>query len=104
MTVPFRPGNVGVRSGMSKTTATLLLCLLPCSVAAEDWPHWRGNGRNGVVNESSHFRGGSWPSGKPLWSSNVNSGGSGPIVIGNRLYTMGWKKGRDFVYALDTKT
>ena len=70
----------------------------------DDWPHWRGNSRNGIVNESSHFKGGNWPPDKPLWSSNVNSGGSGPIVIGNRLYTMGWKNERDYVVALDTRT
>ena len=89
---------------MRNTIATLLLCLLPHSVTAGDWPHWRGSGRNGVVSESSHFQGGTWPPGKPLWTANVNSGGSGPIVIGNRLYTMGWKNGRDTVWALDTKT
>ena len=89
---------------MRNTIATLLLCLLPHSVTAGDWPHWRGSGRDGVVNESSHFQGGTWPRGKPLWTANVNSGGSGPIVIGNRLYTMGWKNGRDTVWALDTKT
>ena len=74
------------------------------SVFGGDWPHWRGPNRNGNVTESSHFKGGDWPTDKPLWTTNVNSGGSGPIVIGNRLYTMGWKAGQDIVYALDTKT
>ena len=74
------------------------------SVCADDWPHWRGSNRNGNVAESSHFQEGDWPPGKPLWTTNVTSGGSGPIVIGNRLYTMGWKEGRDTIYALDTKS
>lgn len=78
--------------------------VLATSVRADDWPHWRGTNRNGNVSESSHFRGGDWPPGKPLWTTNVNSGGSGPIVIGNRLYTMGWKDDRDTIYALDTAT
>ncbi|MFP6671292.1 MAG: PQQ-binding-like beta-propeller repeat protein, partial [Pirellulaceae bacterium] len=87
---------------------SLLTVVLTFGVSAsalgDDWPHWRGRGRNGIVNESSHFQGGDWPPGKPLWTTNVNSGGSGPIVIGNRLYTMGWKYGRDTIYALDTAT
>ncbi len=74
------------------------------SVCADDWPHWRGPNRNGNVAESSHFQGGDWPPGKPLWTTSVNSGGSGPVVIGNRLYTMGWKEDRDTIYALDTAT
>ncbi len=66
-------------------------------VHADDWPHWRGLNRNGNVNESSHWTGGTWPSDKAIWSTNVNPGGSGPIVIGNRLYTMGWKEDQDHV-------
>ena len=87
---------------------SLLTVVLTFGVSAsalgDDWPHWRGTGRNGNVAESSHFQGDDWPPGKPLWTTNVNSGGSGPIVIGNRLYTMGWKDGRDTIYALDTAT
>ena len=71
---------------------------------AEDWPHWRGLGRNGNVNESSRWTGAVWPPDKPVWDTNVGSGGSGPIVVGDRLYTMGWKGGKDRVYCLDART
>jgi len=86
------------------TASVAVLPGAPGSLLAADWPHWRGISRNGIVNESSHYHGGDWPTNKPLWSARVNAGGSGPIVIGNRLYTMGWKAGRDYIYALDTQT
>jgi outer membrane protein assembly factor BamB len=88
--------------------ASLLLgwmsLLLATPATADDWPHWRGKNRNGNVSESSHFNGGKWPPGPARWTIHVNSGGSGPIVIGNRLYTMGWKDDQDHVYAIDTGT
>ena len=68
---------------------------------ADDWPHWRGLSRNGNVGESSRWTGGSWPPDKAVWCANVNPGSSGPIVIGNRLYTMGWKENQDHVYCID---
>ena len=82
----------------------LAVCLLTTTGRAEDWPHWRGLSRNGNVNESSHFKSGKWPPNKPLWSMNFKVGSSGPIVIGNRLYTMGWKDGQDHVYCIDTNS
>ncbi|GIS61465.1 MAG: hypothetical protein CM1200mP2_36900 [Planctomycetaceae bacterium] len=101
MTVPFRPGNVGVRSGMSKTTRHS--CCVSCLVGRrEDWPHWRGNGRNGVVNESSH-------SGVAVGLPESRCGEQRQLRWQrahrdrNPLYTMGWKKGRDFVYALERR-
>lgn len=70
---------------------------------ADDWPHWRGLNRNGNVDESSRWSGGNWPPEEAVWNTNVDSGGSGPIVIGNRLYTMGWKEDEDHVYCIDAQ-
>lgn len=85
----------------------LLILLWTCLSATgycDDWPHWRGQQHNGHVNESSHFAGGTWPPADAVWSINVDSGGSGPVVIGDRLYTMGWKADQDHVYAIDVQT
>jgi len=71
---------------------------------ADDWPHWRGLNRNGNVGESSRWKGGTWPPTKSVWRANVNSGSTGPIVIGNRLYTMGWKENQDHVYCIDASS
>ncbi|MEO2013308.1 MAG: PQQ-binding-like beta-propeller repeat protein [Fuerstiella sp.] len=84
-----------------------LLILSTCLSTAgdcDDWPHWRGLQHNGHVDESSHFTSGTWPPADAVWSINVNAGGSGPIVIGDRLYTMGWKAGQDHVYGIDALT
>ncbi len=76
----------------------------PTNVRGGDWPHWRGAQRDGNVNESSGWERGAWPIGEPLWTTKLTVGGSGPIVVGERLYTMGWEKERDFVYCLDATT
>ncbi len=70
----------------------------------DDWPHWRGLGRNGSVNESSGWQGGAWPAETARWNAFVGAGGTGPIVIGQRLYTMGWRDEQDHVYCLDART
>jgi len=71
---------------------------------AADWPHWRGPNRNGNVDESSRWSGKDWPPEDAAWTARLSSGGSGPIVIGNRLYTMGWENEQDHVYCLDATT
>jgi outer membrane protein assembly factor BamB len=91
----------------SHRTCRILLVLSTCLSATgtcDDWPHWRGLQHNGHVNESSHFSGGTWPPTDAVWSINVDSGGSGPVVVGDRLYTMGWKDDQDHVYAIDVQT
>lgn len=66
-----------------------------------DWPHWRGPERNGIVAETS---GSGWPLREPLWTKNVGPGGTSPLVVGGRLYAMGWLKDRDQVICLDAAT
>ena len=83
----------------------LLVTLLGAAEGrGEDWPHWRGLGRNGNVNESSKWNDGSWPPDKAIWTTLVNAGGTGPIIVRDRLYTMGWRDGQDHVYCLDART
>ena len=68
------------------------LAAAPGSVAkGEDWPHWRGMTRNGVVAEKS-----GWPEGWPpkkLWRRSVGYGCTSPIIVGGKLYVMGWGGG-----------
>ena len=87
------------------TLAMLLSAVVFVDVTeGDDWPHWRGLDRNGKVAESSGWTGNMWPPGEALWSVNVRAGGSAVIVVGNHLYTMGWKDGRDVVCCLDVST
>ncbi|MFQ6130767.1 MAG: PQQ-binding-like beta-propeller repeat protein [Armatimonadota bacterium] len=79
--------------------------LVACGAgAAADWPHWRGPNRNDITSESSGWDQGAWPLGDPAWSRNVGRGATSPIVVKDRLYTMGWNAGRDHVYCLDATT
>jgi outer membrane protein assembly factor BamB len=87
-----------------------LLCFaLSCFLAlagpaiAEDWPHWRGPARNGIVAESSGYDGGEWP-GEELWSTGVGVGGTSPLVVEGRLYALGHDGGEDRVVCLDAAT
>ncbi|MEX0712581.1 MAG: PQQ-binding-like beta-propeller repeat protein, partial [Pirellulales bacterium] len=84
----------------------LVACLMGPGwrASAEDWPHWRGPQRNGVVAEHSGFKGGEWPAGEAAWNKNVGEGSSSPLVVAGRLYTMGWRDGRDTVLCLDAAT
>lgn len=70
--------------------AALLLCLrlggagwLPLAQAA-DWPQFLGPQRDGSTSESLDTH---WPADGPrvLWSRDVGSGFSGPVVVGNRV-------------------
>ncbi len=70
---------------------------------AEDWPHWRGPERNGHVRSSSGYEQGHWPPDKPAWQANVGAGSSSPLVISGRLYTLGWRDGKEHVQCLDAE-
>ena len=71
---------------------------------ANDWPHWRGPQRNGLVDDASGFQDGKpWP-GPALWQLEIGEGASAPVVIGDRIYAMGWEGGQDHLVALDAST
>jgi len=69
-------------------------------LAVQDWDHWRGPNRDGLVAEPS----GSWPPAAPAWSSNVGEGSTSPLVSKGRLYVMGWKGNVDTLRCLDAAT
>ncbi|MEZ6063153.1 MAG: PQQ-binding-like beta-propeller repeat protein [Planctomycetaceae bacterium] len=70
---------------------------------ADDWPHWRGSNRNDIVDESSGWNGGDWPI-RELWKAGIGEGASSPLIVGDRLFTMGWHDGNDHVVCLDAAT
>lgn len=52
---------------------------------AADWPQWRGPGRDGVWNETGIIQTFTAPTLKPLWSTPIGAGYSGPTVAGDRV-------------------
>jgi outer membrane protein assembly factor BamB len=78
---------------------------LTVTVAAADWPQWRGPQRNGVSQETGLLK--EWPKEGPkqLWQvTDVGDGFSTPAVVGDRIYLLS-NKGTDdeFVQARDAK-
>jgi outer membrane protein assembly factor BamB len=74
------------------------------SALAADWPQWRGPARNGISAEAGWKS--RWPAGGPkqVWTTQLGQGYSSVSVVGGRVYTMGNRDGRDWVYCLDAKT
>src|SRR6056297_663043 len=66
--------------------ALLLLCLAPSLVSAEDWPQWRGNGRDATIDDPRI--GTDLPEGQipRRWSVPVGAGYSGPTVADGKVY------------------
>ena len=53
---------------------------------ADDWPQWRGPGRDGVWRESGIIERFASPELTPAWTAPVGPGYSGPTVAGDRVY------------------
>lgn len=81
-----------------------LVSLLLSATQAGDWPHWRGPFRNDHSSESSGLRRAGWLPEKPVWVRQSGEGSSSPVVVGDRLFTLGWKDGHDVLSCLDVKT
>ena len=87
-----------------KYIVVLLAVSAAAAAMAEDWPHWRGAQRSDIVKEDSGWNGGVWLPEAPLWTKKIGNGATSPLVVGNRLYTLGYAKGKDTVYCLDCGT
>ncbi|MEZ5301048.1 MAG: PQQ-binding-like beta-propeller repeat protein [Verrucomicrobiales bacterium] len=75
---------------------------IPASPAA-DWPHWRGEKRDGSSADSSGWEDGAWPPAE-VWRANAGIGPTSPIVAGDQLFVLGWANGMDRLACLDAAT
>lgn len=71
---------------------------------AEDWPHWRGSQRNGLLKEASGWNGSRWIDPKPTWEASVGEGASSPLLTGEQVFTLGHRDGQNIVSCLDAAT
>ncbi|MDA1052713.1 MAG: PQQ-binding-like beta-propeller repeat protein [Planctomycetota bacterium] len=84
----------------------LILPLLPSAeLRAEDWPQWRGPGRDGMSRETEWIK--DWPVGgtpRVAWRSAVGKGHSALSIAEGRAYTMGWDGEQDTTFCFDAAT
>jgi len=81
----------------------LVLIGTPGVLVAADWPHWRGPARTGITDEDFGWTGEAWLLEKPSWTAYVGEGASSPVVVGDRVYTLGWESGKDALRCLNAK-
>jgi len=85
----------------SMKTLPLWLGLSLCAVNlhAADWLHYRGAAQNGSSSETVAF-----PAAGPkeLWRIQLGIGLSSMTIQGNRLFTAGFKDGKEVLYCIDT--
>lgn len=79
----------------------LLVAAAGSSALGEDFPHWRGMRRNDTVAEDSGWAAKKWPLGEPAWRRGAGEGATSPIVVGGKVYVLGWYANRDTLQALD---
>jgi outer membrane protein assembly factor BamB len=89
-----------------KTKTLLASCIvIAVSLVAADWPQWQGPDRTNVSQETGLLK--KWPQQGPklLWTfKDAGMGYSAPAIVGDRLYTMGARDGKDWLFAVDVKT
>jgi outer membrane protein assembly factor BamB len=81
-----------------------LIALVAAAALSQDWPSWRGPERNDIVAEASGWGGSGWPLGEPVWTTNVGAGGTSPVVVQGRLYTLGWARETERLFSIDAAT
>jgi len=89
------------------SVAVVVLCTCPALLAqtSADWPQWRGPNRDGISKETGLLK--QWPSdGPPLvWKAKGAGSGYSSLAISNgRLFTMGLRGNREYVFAFDVAT
>ncbi len=75
---------------MHQTKQTILflaiVSLTLSALHAEDWPQWRGTNRDAIWNEDGIVDSIPEEGLDVLWRKEINSGYSGPAVVGNKVY------------------
>ena len=69
--------------------------------AGKNWPNYRGPHHSGISHETGWVK--DWPEGGPpiAWRANIGTGYASMAVVGDRVYAIGSKSGRETVYCFD---
>lgn len=99
------------RFGAGSSTGLLVLVLLlaGAGLGAEDWPEFRGKGRQGIWTETGIMERFPETGLKILWRTPIRGGFSGPSVANGRVFVMDFVEGKrpggtERALALDEKT
>jgi outer membrane protein assembly factor BamB len=92
-----------VRCGAMVRRILALLLLMTITLAAEDWPQWRGPNRDGIA---VGFREPAvWPEALvPRWKVEVGLGYATPLHVGDRLFVFTRQGEEEVMSALDART
>ena len=93
------------RVGLPFIVMAAMLVITGMESKAQDWPQWRGAGRDGVSRETGLNL--DWTASKPplIWTfREAGAGYSASTIVGTTLYSQGAAEGNDFAFALDTRT
>jgi len=73
------------------------------TASANDWPQWRGLGRDGISTETVNA---AWPDSGPtmLWRAAVGVGFSSVAISHGRACTIGNTNGQDTIWCFDAQT
>ncbi|MEK0449247.1 MAG: hypothetical protein RL088_1515 [Verrucomicrobiota bacterium] len=78
------------------------LLVFAAAASAADWPHYRGLKMDGSTVETVAPWSAEGP--KELWRVQVGTGCASMTVVGNRLFTAGYRNGQEVVQCLDVAT
>lgn len=99
------------RTAMSLVVAAVLgvvaspaLAQAPAVALAPDWNQWRGPNRDGISSESQWTQQLGPTEPRKAWSMNVGVGYSTVSVFKDRVFTSGWRDGKDSIYAIDANS
>ena len=93
------------RSHLSAVLLFSFASLAFIAAAQAEWPQWRGPNRDDISPEKNLLQ--EWPEGGPpkIWMfENAGVGYSGPAIVGDRLYTMGARDGKEHLLTLDANS
>jgi len=93
-------------SGIQKATLAAAAALIAAgTLAAVDWPQWRGEKRDGISSETGLLK--QWPSGGPkvIWkTTGLGEGYSAFAIAKGKLFTQGQRGSEQYVMAFDVAT
>ena len=89
---------------LSKLMLVMILQAAGFSLSAEDWPQWRGPGRDGAVPKGQAVPEKLPDSLKPVWKLPQGDGVSSPVVSGGKVLCIDHQDGKEVVHAIDAAT